>query len=214
MKAKTTGATKAFRAGGLAWALIAATALGAPASAQTAAPPRFQEIDANGVDLISGRFVFDMVEGSIGSGDGAVSLTRSDRSDYGRLNQWQGSLTQITGGGTTQMIVQFGASTERFTLSGATWVPENANGAILTAGSSTYAYRSADGATVTFGMVPNRTYPPCVDSSAPECLVVLSVARPNGTTFTLGWTLAEACLAWDRRPSSAPARWSSCGWPA
>ena len=77
---------------------------------------------------------------------------RSDRNDYGQLNQWQGGMTQLTSGGTTTMQVQFGARTETFTLSGSTWTPNYANGATLTAGSGTYAYRSSDGALVTFGL--------------------------------------------------------------
>jgi len=189
--------TPLLRAGALACALMTTTALTAPAFGQSAAPPRFQEIDANGVDLISGRFVFEMVEGSIGSGDGAVSLMRSDRSDYGRLTQWQGSLTQITGGGTTEMQVRFGARTEKFTLSGSTWVPENADGATLTGGSGSYSYRSADGTTVTFGLAGSYSYGPCASSASPECMVVTSVARPNGTTFTIDWTLGEQCLSYD-----------------
>jgi len=181
------------RAGLAAGVLFATTALTAPAQAQTA-PPRFQEIDANGVDLISGRFVFEMVEGSIGSGDGAVSLMRSDRSDYGRLNQWQGSMSQIS---SSEMHVRFGPRNEKFTLSGSTWVPENANGATLTGGSGSYFYRSADGTTVTFGLAGSYSYGPCASSASPECMVVTSVARPNGTTFEVGWDLGEQCLSYD-----------------
>ncbi|HYD11551.1 MAG TPA: RHS repeat-associated core domain-containing protein [Allosphingosinicella sp.] len=187
--------TNLLRAGALSCALLASTALTTPALAQTSPPPRFQEIDSNGVDLVSGRFVFEMVEGSIGSGDGAVSLMRSDRNDYGRLSQWQGSLTQLSGG--TEMLVQFGARSERFTLSGSTWVPDNATGATLTAGSGTYSYRSAEGTTVGFGLAGSYTYGPCAASATPECMVVLSVARPNGMTFTVDWTLAEHCFAYD-----------------
>ncbi|MGQ0558861.1 MAG: hypothetical protein ACT4OE_04645 [Sphingosinicella sp.] len=64
---------------GLACALLAAIGTGTPARAQTAPPPRFQAVDANGVDLVSGRFVLRLNEGSIGTGDGEVSILRGQR---------------------------------------------------------------------------------------------------------------------------------------
>ncbi|MDQ3520086.1 MAG: polymorphic toxin-type HINT domain-containing protein [Gemmatimonadota bacterium] len=182
-----------LRAGAVSCALLASTCLTpAQALAQTAPPPRFQKIDANGVDLVSGRFVFEMVEGSIGSGDGAVTLTRSERSDYGQRDDWSGSLTQLTSGGVTTMQVTFRNHTETFTLSGSTWVPNNANGSALTGDT----YTAADGTRVGFGLAGEYSYGPCV-SGPPECLVVLSVTKPNGTIFTYDWTLGEQCQAWD-----------------
>jgi len=186
-----------LRAGALFCALLTTTALTAPASAQTAPPPRFEAVDANNVDLVSGLFVFSLVEGSIGSGDGAVTLTRNERYDYGFQDEWNGSLTELTDGGTTRMRVQWGPRTQTFTLSGSTWVPENADGATLTGGSGTYTYRAGDGTTVTFGLAGQYSYGPCSLGSPPECMVVQEVALPNGTAFDVEWALGEQCLAWD-----------------
>jgi hypothetical protein len=47
-----------LRAGALTCALMTSTALTAPALAQSAPPPRFNQVDANGVDLVSGDFFF------------------------------------------------------------------------------------------------------------------------------------------------------------
>ncbi len=57
----------------LSCALLASTALASPALAQSASPP-FLQTDENGVDVTTGKFVYALPEGSIGSGDGAVSL--------------------------------------------------------------------------------------------------------------------------------------------
>ena len=54
---------------------LATTALTAPAFAQTSPPPRFSQVDDNGVDLVTGDYALAFTEGSIGSGEGALSLT-------------------------------------------------------------------------------------------------------------------------------------------
>jgi hypothetical protein len=63
-----------LRAGALSCALLASTALTAPAAAQSGPLPRFNQVDANGVDLFTGDFFFSLVEGTIGSGEGALSM--------------------------------------------------------------------------------------------------------------------------------------------
>ena len=70
-----------FRAAALGCALLSTTALtafgAAPASAQTAPsapPPAYPSVDANGVDLVTGRMTASVSAGSIGSGAGAIAL--------------------------------------------------------------------------------------------------------------------------------------------
>jgi RHS repeat-associated protein len=193
--------TTLFR-GALACALLTSTALTAPALAQTAPPPRFQSVDANGVDLISGYFVFDMVEGSIGAGDGAVSLRRSQRGDYGRLDQWSGTLFQRTVGGTSEMIATFGGQSDTFTISGGTYTPTKANGATLVSSGGGFVYTAADGTTVTFA-VPTSDYGSpltgggCTLADPASCMIPTAVSRPNGTSFTPSWEVVERCFAYD-----------------
>jgi hypothetical protein len=68
--------TSAFRAAGIC-ALLAGTALCAPALAQSSGNPSIHKnIDENGVDLTDGSFNFSLGEGSIGSGQGRISLMR------------------------------------------------------------------------------------------------------------------------------------------
>lgn len=174
----------------------------APSLAQTSPPPRFQEVDGNGVDLISGRFVFGMTEGVIGSGEGAVSLERSQRNDYGRTDQWSGVLYQRTSGGATLMVVQFGGRSDTFTISGGTYTSTTGNGATLTATGTGYSYRASDGTTVSYDSAgPDLGYPwigpGCNLGDPGTCALPMAVTRPDGTSFVLNWTIVERCHEYD-----------------
>jgi len=70
------------RASALACALLATSAITAPALAQSGSLPIARAVDANGVDLVNGGFVFSLTEGRIGSGPGAVSLERGESTSY------------------------------------------------------------------------------------------------------------------------------------
>jgi RHS repeat-associated protein len=202
MKMKNTSARRAT----LACALLATTAFcgltATPAAAQTAPAPRFQEVDRNGVDLISGRFVFSMVEGTIGSGDGMVTLTRSERNDYGRTDEWSGVLFRRTVGSTSQMVAQFGNRSDTFSISGSTYTGTKGNGATLTAGSGGYVYTASDGTTVTYSDAgPSMGYafvgPGCSLGDAGTCALPMAVTRPNGTSYALTWDIEERCHEYD-----------------
>jgi RHS repeat-associated protein len=190
------------RSGALCCALLATTALASPALAQTAPPPRFQHIDSNGVDLISGRFVFSLTEGSIGSGEGAVTLTRGERNDYGRTDQWSGVLYQRTSDGISQMVVQFGNQSDTFSISGGNYTATKANGATLTTGGAGYIYKASDGTTVSFSAAgPDLGYsfagPGCNLGDPGTCALPTLVTRPNATTYTLNWEILERCTQYD-----------------
>lgn len=183
-------------------AVMASTALPAAALAQTAPPPRFEQVDSNGVDLVSGRFVFGMTEGSIGTGDGAVSLHRGERNDYGRTDQWSGVLYERTEAGTTLIHVQFGTTSDTFTISGSTYTSTKANGATLTGGAGGYVYTSADGTSVNFATAgPELGYlwvgAGCSLGNPGTCALPMSITRPNGTAFSLNWDILERCHQYD-----------------
>jgi len=105
-----------LRAGALSCALLASTALTAPAMAQTAPPPRFNQVDRNGVDLVSGDYFFSMVEGSIGSGEGALTLVRNWAGPAGWTDNWSGAAYLRTIGGAQQVVVEFGSYSDRVTI--------------------------------------------------------------------------------------------------
>ncbi|MEA3044958.1 MAG: hypothetical protein QOH47_2796 [Sphingomonadales bacterium] len=183
-------------------ALMASTFLATPALAQSAPPPRFEQLDANGVDLVSGRFVLAMTEGSIGTGDGAVSLHRGESNDFGRTDQWSGVLYRRTVSGTTLIYVQLGTTTDTFTISGSTYTSTKANGATLVDAGGGYTYTAADGTAVDFSAAgPEQGYlwvgPGCSLGNAGTCALPVSITRPNGTAFTVNWDVVERCHQYD-----------------
>ncbi|HEX8643733.1 MAG TPA: RHS repeat-associated core domain-containing protein [Allosphingosinicella sp.] len=193
-----------LRAGALSCALMASTCLTAPASAQSSAPQPsvFQNIDGNGVDLTDGSFNFSIVEGSIGTGESALTIARS----YGRSG-WTdglpGRLRRSLYPSGSRISVTFDNRAEHFDLVNGQWVSQTRGGATLTGTSSSYTYTSADGTIVEYG-APGRSAPAsvpgpagiqyCLDDDEGECeLVPLSVRRPNGRRLDLHWTVAEIC---------------------
>ncbi|HET8726342.1 MAG TPA: RHS repeat-associated core domain-containing protein [Alphaproteobacteria bacterium] len=182
--------------GALACALLATTALAAPAFA---APTRFQTIDGNGVDLVSGTYVAPFVEGVIGSGKGAVSIVRNS----GGPDQWSGVLYRTTIGGVSTMVAQFGPIADTFTLSGSTWIPTKANGATLVpTGGGAWRYTDAGGRAIVYdslvgplGQQGPVSGPPCttVNADPGTCAIPLSITQPDGLVFTLDWDIVVKC---------------------
>jgi len=75
-------------------ALLASSALASPAlgqSAPDAPPPLHNNVDANGVDLVTGKFRYSLTEATIGSGEGAIALMRF-YGDSGIRTNWSGGL--------------------------------------------------------------------------------------------------------------------------
>jgi RHS repeat-associated protein len=198
-RALQTGSLK----GALGCALMTSTFLTAPALAQTAQQPSvYQNIDGNGVDLTDGSFNFSLVEGSIGTGEGALTIART----YGRAG-WTdalpGRLRRSLFQNNNRISLTFGSSAEHFDLVGGEWVPQKRDGATLTGSGSSYTYRSADGTVVDYaavGMSGALQVPGgsgiqyCIGDGEGECeLLPVSITRPNGRRLDLHWTVAEIC---------------------
>ena len=189
-----------LRAGGLACALIASTALTAPASAQ--ALPRFNQVDGNGVDLFSTDFFFSMTEGSIGSGVGVLTLERNWAGGAaGWTDNWSGVLYPQTIGSTTQIVVEFGTYADTFTVSGTTYTSTKADGATLTALSNGYRYTTSDGTRIDYTSGSALGYPlkgpACVRAGSAICSIPYEVRRPSGMIYGLNWDIEERCPSYD-----------------
>lgn len=199
-----------LRAGALSCALLASTSLTAPAMAQ-GLPSVYQQPDEYGVDLTDGSFNFGLVEGSIGSGEGAIELTRTfglggERSSLS-VDFWRSVV-----GGTATISLVFGNRTETFTgASGATsFSSGQGNGAVLTKSSaSSYTYTDADGTVTTYAPPPglsnasNQGF--CDTGAEANCrLVPTSTVRPNGHTTYYEWDTRENCWVSDYDPWGEP----------
>jgi RHS repeat-associated protein len=188
-------------AGLLGCALLASTALTAPALAQTSEPAH-RVIDANGVDLISGTYPFALAEGTIGSGQGTITVERHG-TDPGGVGNWQNMYAyQSASGGTTTVVVMLGDRSERFTGTGSGFTAAQANGARLTGGNhSDFTYTAADATVIVFGAATvdqNGASNLCSHSNADQsnCYsLATSQTQPDGMTVTFGWDVHANCAS-------------------
>jgi len=193
------------RKGLVAAALLASTALALPsvASAETPAP-KFTSIDQHSVDLTSGLPWLQLEEGGIGSGPGRVAMQRIYAGGAGLLDNWSGGLYQVTSGGVTKAYVQIAGISDTFTGSGSSWTADKANGATLTVDGATgrYIYTGRDGTRIEFMQAfdsePGSGFSfwvnNCPGADPATCQVPLTITRPDGLKFTLGWPTAFICI--------------------
>ena len=186
----------------LGCALLASTALTAPALAQTAPPPRFNQVDSNGIDLVTGDFFFSLTEGTIGFGEGELALTRNWAGPGGWTDNWSGALYTRTIGGTAQVVVVFGSYSDTFTISGGTYTSTKGDGATLVAAGSGYLYTASDGTQIDYASAgPEQGYPmkgpACQLADDSTCSIPTAIRRPNGMTHTMNWDLLERCFQYD-----------------
>lgn len=180
-----------FRAGALACVLLASTALASPAfgqSAPSAPPPLHDNVDANGVDLVTGKFRYGFTEAVIGSGEGAISLQRFAGDDGFRTN-WSGGLYTAPDG---FVYAEFGGLADSFSCTGATCTSRTGNGATLVGN----VYIARDGTQVeylTSGQYPLQGYDCPNGVARGDCAIPVSVTRPSGMKFTVHWTMVDKC---------------------
>jgi len=186
-----------LRAGALSCALLASTALTVPALAQTGALPRFNQVDQNGVDLYTGDFFFSLVEGTIGSGEGALSLVRNWAGAAGWTDNWSGTLYSATISGTTYVDVRFGTYTDSFTGSDGTFTSTKADGATLTDLGGIFRYVARDGTRIDYLKHSAQGYSFAGDNCLLGCSIPIEIRRPNGMTYALNWDVAELCTLQD-----------------
>jgi hypothetical protein len=173
---------------------ILCSGLAAPAFAQSAPPP-YVDVDKNGVDLVSGNFVTTLTEGSIGSGDGAVSVERSTTGSSNWVDNWSGGLLFQTVGSVTTAYAIFGSVADDFAVSGSTYTSKKGNGATLVASGTGYLYTAADGTKINYITLANKKpglgLPvqgfACTAYANFTCAIPASVTKPNGMTFTINW---------------------------
>ncbi|WP_228244145.1 RHS repeat domain-containing protein [Porphyrobacter sp. GA68] len=186
-------------------AMLASTVLWAglalPAAAQRAAAPAdaFVATDEHGVDLVTGRFYLDIVEGSIGPAAGGVSLIRY-YGHSGLQDNWSGTV-EVVG---TSAKVTLGKTSDSFTQQGSVWVSRKANGAILTDTGVGWLYRAADGTVIEYTKprylaggyddVPTDYSGPGCGGNGENCGLPVKITRPGGLSYDLAWEASLQCF--------------------
>lgn len=167
---------------------------GPNAAAQNSDP--YVNVDDYGVDVVTGRYHLNILEGRVGPADGGIELVR--HYDAGSLDNWSGVLSVDAYGGTATIV--FGRTVEKFTRQGGAWINAKANGGTLVDG---WIYRAPDGTTVEYASPRSFTYyydtgPTHHVSGAgcwsfDNCGLPISITKPNGLVYTLNWRVDFYC---------------------
>lgn len=182
--------------------------LAAPAFAQIV-PPIHTSVDDNGVDLISGNFVTTIVEGSIGSGEGAISLSRSRFGQSNWISNWSGGLFTQTVNGSNRVYATQGTTSEAFVQSSSGYQSLSGDGSTLTNSGSTYTLTASDGTKILYDADPSM-YPiqgfACTKfgNGYSSCAIPKTVTRPDGMVFTINWSFANTCPGQKVRQPDCP----------
>jgi RHS repeat-associated protein len=209
MAAYTRARSKTILAhcGKLSLTTVLCSGLAAPIHAQQTAttPDPFVNIDEHGVDLVTGRFSFEIVEGSAGHGEGGIALARNyGRSGIGALHDnWSGTL-RLSGPSTALVAtISLGNMSEKFTRSGSSWVSAKANGGTLVDdGQGGWTYRSAAGVRIVYQRpeaIITGIWDPSTQVAGPgcgsdaNCGLPTEMAMPGGILYRYNWGGIAQC---------------------
>ena len=166
-------------------ALLATTTLASPAISQIAPPgPVRDAIDANGVDLFSGRIMLQARGLKIGEPDRGMSYSR-----VYRQTAWTDDLIATLEPGTAPVVSQ-GLKTESSVFSGGIYVSTEGNGATLTAGGGIWTYTGSNGTVIHF----STAYKVMTPASTQTGAQVADITRPDGTKYTFNYGTATYCI--------------------
>jgi RHS repeat-associated protein len=188
-------------------ALLASSALFASSAwaQQQPTPPEHYTLDANGVDLVTGQFAYqinDVVIGDPAQG-GLV---------HGRI--WTNGGWRDTLAGTVRVVgsvytVSLGGISEVFSKSGSSFIPASNRGATLTQSGNLITLTASDGTKAEYSTTYNGSTSPYVANNA----ALMSVRRPNGEVLNYHWNGVTYCSLRDRfTDPDAPAaclRWDN-----
>ncbi|MBB4099437.1 RHS repeat domain-containing protein [Sphingomonas kyeonggiensis] len=160
--------------------------LAIPAFAQSAHP----NLDANGVDVTTDRYVLQLPIASIGSGQAELPLLALD----GQYTNWSNIYLNVTPvGGTTRYSVVDGQRFDNFNGAGSSSV----YGSGSTISSDGTTYRTSDGVEIVFGN-PAGTYGGksnlCDVNNPTNCILLpISITGKTGMTVNFDWEIFADC---------------------
>jgi len=159
------------------------------------APPIWQSVDANGVDMSRGYAVISSTDVSIGSGVGAIAYSRT-WVDAG----WRDSLSATISGSSANPVVSFGGTSESFTWTGSAFESAQANGGMLVQTSSvSYVYTARDGTEIGF----TSFYGDSLTRVVSNLGWVQYIAKPNGVRWDFHYRGVTYCTIYGPMPGGA-----------
>ena len=160
----------------LLFTTILASGVSAPAFAQsvTPTPLPYSWEDKNGVELMTGRVETADTFLTVGSEGTGLSFEFETASGIWGNNSYTGKIVVQTVGSTTTATVDFGGSSESFTLSGVTYISKKAEGSSLTLAGNIYTYTLSDGTVIMF----DRSIWP---TAGTQNALPTSVTEPDGS---------------------------------
>lgn len=172
-------------------ALAASLALGslltpgaAQAQAVPAAPVR-ENIDANGVDLFTGKLTVAAPALTLGSEGSSLSYYR-----WNKGGGWSDNVMAFLNLSGSTMTVSLGGVSDSFSVSGSTYASTEGNGSTLTYNSTThiYTYTRGDGTVIRFD---NNAINQSVTYS--NAGMVIDIVRPDGEKLTFAYDQITYC---------------------
>ncbi|WP_177179225.1 RHS repeat-associated core domain-containing protein [Sphingomonas sp. OV641] len=159
---------------GLSTALCSGMAMPAlgQASGGTPVAPVQSSPDSYGVDLATGALNLSVTDMSVG--DASSGLTH--KRHWVGVNQWRDQYDVTLVEGNNKVTVSVGGASETFTKSGATYSPDQGDGASLVFQNYTYVHTSKDGTVTTFA-----------DADYRDGYRATQVRRPNGETLSFSY---------------------------
>lgn len=158
----------------------------ARAQVAAAAPVR-ESVDANGVDLFLGTMNANGPVLSAGqSGAQGLSYYKLYRGNTGWGDNIMASLS-VSG---SSVLIYYAGRTDRFTVSGSSYIGTEGNGTSLSLSGNVYTYTMADGSVAHFNKTYVGSYP--YGSSTG---IVTDITRPDGEVTTYSYDSRSYCAA-------------------
>ena len=186
----------------LATTTLAGTFAGSADAQEVPIPPPYSNIDENGVDLVTDMFSAGIPVGSIGSGDGLLSLTEYLGAVQG--NSLQMGFRRVVNSGQATISITINNRSETFsgTSAATSFTSNQGTGATLTKNSAqSYTFTQRDGTVTSFGWPSTLEYKGgrsgfcSTTSQATVCtLLANSTAYKSGQVITRDWRAGETCV--------------------
>jgi RHS repeat-associated protein len=164
---------------------ILAAGVAIPVSAQVAPPAAVrQSIDGNGVDLFLGSLAIQGPSLSIG----AAAPKGFEYYKIYRGAGWTDNLIAVMNISGSVVTVTFGGVTDRFTVSGSSYIPTEGNGASLSLSGSIYTYIASDGTVAHFDKSRSGYAPQYATAGR-----VTDITSPSGEALTFSYDSVTYC---------------------